>query len=83
MIKPANCKIQLSQEEAHLMLMAFDSGLINLHSFQSTMSSVFYKTENEKKHTELMSKLIKLREELGRQILKKEESKSSILTMND
>lgn len=78
-IEPANVHIQLRKKESHLLLMLCDSGLINLHNFQATLSNVFYEKKNEKNHTELMTELVKLRKELDRQILKTEEPKKEII----
>jgi len=78
-VKPANVHLQLRKEESHLLLMLCDSGLVNLHGFQATLSNVFYEKENESRHGELMAKLIKLRKELDRQIMGPLDPKKEII----
>jgi hypothetical protein len=79
-LKPANVHIQLRMEEANLIIMAMDSGAINLAAFQNTLNNVFYETKNNDKHLELMEKLNKVRKVVLDAMIKSQEKKSSIIT---
>ena len=58
----------LTEEQVGHLNILIDSGLVNLHAFQNTMSNVFYQRDNEKQHGELMLKLFDVKAMVGNQI---------------
>lgn len=60
----------LNEEEVGELNMLIDSGLVNMHCFQTTMSNVFYQKENEVQHATLMQKLFNLKATIGNQVVK-------------
>ena len=77
MITPANIKIQLRKEEATLLMLAFDAGVLHLDCFNSTATSIMGMKSNPERHKEMMEKLLKLQGELINQLYKE---KSPIIT---
>jgi len=49
--------VELSRDEAHLIVMSIDAGLITMNSFQATLTNCFFDTENEQRQRELMVRM--------------------------
>jgi len=47
----------LTHDEASLIVVAMESGLINLHSFKTTLENIFMDKKTEEQHAELMKKI--------------------------
>lgn len=69
-VKLREFTLTINEEQVGQLNILIDSGLVNMHSFQNTMSNVFYQKENEAQHLELMQKLFDLKANVSNQIVK-------------
>lgn len=70
-LQPASFKLQLRKDEATLLLLAFDSGIIHLDTFNTTSVAIFGMKPNEERHKKMMDGLFKFQKELTSQLYEK------------
>lgn len=75
-LTPASFKLQLRKEEATLLLLAFDCGIIHLDTYNTTSIAVLGMKGDLQRHKDVMEGLFKLQKELTKQLYEK---KSDIL----
>ncbi len=73
-LQPASFKLQLRKDEATLMLLAFDCGIIHLDTYNTTSIAVLGMKTDPKRHKEMMDALFKLQKELTKQLFEKKDS---------
>ncbi len=73
-LQPASFKLSLRKEEAALLLLAFDSGIIHLDTFNTTSVAILGMKPNEDRHKKMMEGLFKLQKELTSQLYGKKDS---------
>ncbi len=70
-LKPANKKLQLTEDESTLLLMAFEMGCIHIDTFNLSATAVFGMKGNPERHKRMMEDLGKLQKQLLKQLYEK------------
>lgn len=78
--EPASVHLQLTKSEATLLLLAFESGALQLNTFNVMAKDIMGVKTDDARQKELMDKIFSLQKELVKQIYKEKANVPTIIT---